>query len=144
MENNSSAQPSDYSKEAQDLINLDGLIKNYLSRLQELRDQLRESREQLEDMLINDLTYHEQTEKAKEAGKSKNQTKSQLLKQPLALELAEKLKSSREEVKDIQQSLSDYLLQYQRLTGANEFEDKDGNVREIKYTVKLVKKSLGR
>ena len=39
------------------------------------------------------------------------------------------------------EGLSDYLREYQRLSGSNEIEGEDGELREIVYTAKLVKKS---
>ena len=48
------------------------------------------------------------------------------------------MKSEQSELKT---GLSDYLREYQRLSGSNEIEGEDGEVREIVYVAKLVKKS---
>jgi len=44
-------------------------------------------------------------------------------------------------LKDLQNALSDYLREYQRLSGSNEIEGDDGEVREIVYVAKLVKRT---
>ena len=95
----------------------------------------------LEDMFLNDSTYQQHSEKAKEAAKLKNKTKGELMKRTDIAQLAEKVKEVKSQVKDMKEALSDYLQQYKELSGASEIEGDDGQVREIVSTVKLVKKS---
>jgi hypothetical protein len=46
----------------------------------------------------------------------------------------------KEELKDLQLTLSDCLARYQTMSGANQIEDDDGEIREIVKILKLVKK----
>lgn len=133
----------DKSDEALSLINLDGLIKNYISRLAKSREESKKLNEMLEDILSNDPIYREHNEKANEANKLKLTTKQQLLKQPQAADLNEKIKAIKAEVKEAATSLSAYLQEYQKVSGANEIEDNEGELREIVSTSRLVKKSRG-
>jgi hypothetical protein len=43
--------------------------------------------------------------------------------------------------KELDTALSDYLREYMRMSGTNEIETEDGDVREIVYVAKLIKKA---
>src|SRR3954469_5642406 len=73
------------------LLNLESLIKNHVASVDKLTSEARELKEMLEDIFNNDPTYKEHSDKAKEATKVKQGTKAQILKQPQAHELDEKI-----------------------------------------------------
>lgn len=123
------------------LINMESMIKTHMSSLDKLQEEMKKHKEMLDDIFKNDPTYQEHSEKAKEAAKIKQNTKAQILKQPQAAELNEKVKSFKSQIKETQDALSDYLQEYARMAGVNEIEGEDGEVREIVYTAKLIKKS---
>ena len=123
------------------LLNLDDMIKSHLSSIDRMSDELKKQNDMLNAIFENDPTYQEHTKAAKEAARVKSATKQQILKQPQAADLNLKVKNMRSEMKQLQEALSDYLKEYQRLSGANEIEGDDGEVREIVYTAKLIKKS---
>ena len=133
--------PVEISSQAETLVTITGLIQNYISSIDRLKKEISENRQMLEDSFMNDTTYKEKEEKAKEANKDKNVFKQQILKQPTLMALSEKIKDLRSSMKDSKQQLSDYLQEYQKLTGANEIEDAQGNLSEIRYTARLVKPS---
>ena len=54
--------------------------------------------------------------------------------------IGEKAKDLSIEIKEANLGLSEYLREYQRMTGQSEIEGDDGEVREIVYTAKLIKK----
>src|SRR5260221_57832 len=95
----------------------------------------------LEDAFISDPVYQEHMKAAKEAIKVKSATKAQISTQPQNMMLSSKIKNMSSELKDKQYALSDYLLEYQRMTGVNEIEGEDGEVREIVNTAKVIKKA---
>lgn len=123
------------------LLNMEGLIKSHISSIDRMSEELEKYQDMLNDILENDSTYKEHSEQAKEAAKIKSATKQQILKQPQAADLSEKIKHLRSEIKESKASLSDYLGEYQKMSGLNEIEGDDGEVREIIYVAKLVKKS---
>jgi hypothetical protein len=45
------------------------------------------------------------------------------------------------ELKEAQEALSSYLADFQRLTGVSEIEGEDGELRQIVYVAKLVRKT---
>ena len=126
---------------SQVIINMEGLIKNHISSIDRLQEELKKHKEMLDDIFKNDPTYQEHLEKAKEASKIKQNTKKEILTRPQAKELDDKIKSLTSQIKENQDSLSDYLQEYSRLAGVNEIEGEDGEVREIVYVAKLVRKS---
>lgn len=131
--------PSGDSDQVDVLFSLEEMIKNHIASLDSLRDELKKQREMFEDVFINDETFRTNSEKAKEANKAKNTTRQQILAQPAVAAISSKVKSIRSDIKERQGALSDYLQEYQRLTGATEIEGKDGQVREIVNSAKVVK-----
>lgn len=133
---------SNNSNQASVLMNLERLIKSHIASIDKLTQDLAEYRQMLEDIFNNDSTYKDHLEKAKEATKIKTSTKQQILKQPQPANLANKIKSMGSELKELKNALSDYLKEFQRMSGLNEIEGEDGEIREIVYTAKLIKKSF--
>jgi len=123
------------------LLSLEEMIKNNIESLDKLRVELKSLREMFEDAFSNNPTYREHNEKVKEANKIKSQTRQQITKQPAVMQMANKIKSMRSEIKERQSALSDYLKEYQRMTGATEIEGRDGKIREIINDAKLVLRS---
>jgi len=126
---------------AEVLINMESMIKSTITGLDTGKTELKKMKEMLTDTFANDPTYQEHEKLAKEANKIKSKTKSELLKQPAATDLNKKIKELAVELKESQDGLSEYLREYQRLSGSNEIEGDDGEVREIVFTAKLVKRS---
>jgi hypothetical protein len=123
------------------LLSLEEMIKNNIASIDKLTAELREKKHMFSDVFQNDTTYKEQEEKVKEANVVKMQTRQQILKQPAIIQLAEKIKSMSADMKERRAALSDYLLEYQRLTQATTIEDLEGNVREIINDAKVVLRS---
>lgn len=123
------------------LLSLEDMIKKYITKLDQLKIEVKKQREMYDDSFLNNPTFIENTEKAKAAAKDLLVTKKNIASQPSVVQIALKMKSMREELKEIAQSLSDYLQEYQRLTGANEIEGEDGKIRDIVNSAKLVVRS---
>lgn len=126
---------------AQVLLDLEQLIKTNVANIDQGKVELKKQREMLTSALENDETYRLHDEEAKKAAKVKAGTKYQILQLPGNKALAEKVKSIAADIKEANTALSDYLREYQRLSGSNEIETEDGQIREIVYTAKLVKRS---
>ena len=76
-----------------------------------------------------------------EAAKAKMAKRKELVNTTNGRELNEKLKSMKSELKEARDALSDYLQNYQKKTGFNEYEGPDGELRQIVFSVKLVRKT---
>lgn len=129
----------DLDDKKNDLITVTNLIQSYIGNLDRASEELKAHKQMLLDSFANDPTYREHDEKVKEAVKVRTATKQQILKQPTLRELAAKIKEMAESVKGIKEALSGYLQDYAKMTGSREFEDAEGELREIVYTAKLVK-----
>lgn len=136
-----SVDPNNTVPSGDTLINLTGLIQNYIASIDRQKHTLTEHRQMLSDSFMNDETYKAEAEKVKAATKIRNQVKQQILKQPQLMALSAKIKDLNEELKASKEALSSYLQDYQKLTGANEIEDANGNLNEIVYTARLIKPS---
>jgi hypothetical protein len=123
------------------LSDLESLIKSHIRGLDTRRNDLKKVREMVNDALVNDSTYRDHEKAAKEAAKLKSATKSQILKMPANAQMVSKAQELSAEIKEMDDALSDYLREFQRISGSNEIETDDGQVREIVYTAKLIKKS---
>lgn len=142
IKDESVTEGSDSSKDQSAvLLSLVELIKTNISSIDKLNLELRKQREMFDDSFNNDPVFREHSEKVKEANKTKSATKQQIMKQPSVMQLSNQVKSLRAEIKERQSSLSDYLQEYQRLTGASEIENDNGDLLRIVNSSKLVKDS---
>jgi phenylalanyl-tRNA synthetase alpha subunit len=129
------------SQDATMILELETMIKNSMATTDRNKDELKKLKEMLESALGNDDTYKEASEKAKEAAKVKGKAKLNVLANPATRSINEKIKDLTQDIKELNTGLSEYLREYQRLSGASEIEGEDGDVREIIYIAKLIKKS---
>ena len=125
------------------LLELENLIKNHLVQIDTLRQEVRDHKEMLGNILANDPTYQKHQEAAQQAAKVKAATRAQLLKGAQAGQLADEIRTKTASGKELQTALSEYLGEYQRLSGLSEIEGPDGEMRKIVYIAKLVKSSSG-
>jgi hypothetical protein len=140
-EGTSSPSTNATSDQVDVLFSLEEMIKNNIASLDSLREELKKQREMFEDVFINDETFRTNTEKAKEANKAKNTTRQQIMSQPAVAAISSKVKGIRSDIKERQGALSDYLQEYQRMTGATEIEGKDGELRDIINNSKVIKQA---
>ncbi len=123
------------------LSSIESLIKQHVSSIAANKAELKKLREMIASALTNDPTYKLHEEEAKKAAKVKAATKSELMKAPANKVLVDKANELTTEIKEADAALSEYLREFARLTGTTEFETDDGEVREIVFVAKLVKRS---
>lgn len=123
------------------LVRIEEMIKTHISQIDSLQEEITKRRDMVNDIFTNEETFQEHDKVAKEAARIRNNTKKEIMKRPDVSELTTKLKDLKLEQKELRGGLSDYLREYQRLSGSNEIEGDDGEVREIVYSAKLVRKS---
>ncbi len=128
------------SDKAQTVMHLENLIKNNNAQIEKMSAELTEARQMLKDAFENDTTYREHADAAKDANKVKAATKAQILKQPAVAQIATNVKVLTSELKELKEALSQYLDEFNKLSGITEIEGVDGELMEIVYVAKLVKK----
>lgn len=129
------------SSDVMSLLEIQDAINSRLKKLENLKEDIKPHKEMLDSIFANDEDYTEKNEIAKKASKNKSEAKHRILRQPQAAELSQKIEDIKLEAKDVTEALSYYLREYQRMTGANEFESEDGELRQIVYVAKLVRKT---
>ena len=122
------------------LVRIEEMIKTHISQIDKLTEDVTKYKDMIDDIFTNDKTFQEHDKIAKEAAKVRSKTKSEIMKRVDVANLSNKLKTLKSEKKELQEGLSDYLREYQRLSGSNEIEGEDGQIREIVFVAKLVRK----
>jgi predicted RNase H-like nuclease (RuvC/YqgF family) len=129
------------SDQANTIMNLENMIKTNNAQINKLSIELAEARDVLKDAFEGDTTYREHAEVAKEANKVKSATKAQIMKKPDVAQIATQVKVLTSELKELKVAFSDYLKEFNRLSGLTEIDD-NGELLEIVYVAKLVKKRV--
>lgn len=140
-ENSSSASETDATSDATVLLSLEELVKNNLSSIDTLTEELKQRKQVFVDGFENNPTYREVEDKVKEVNKQKASLREQILNTPEMRGLAQKIKDMSAELREKKSSISEYLLEYQRLSGSNEIEDLNGEMRDIVNSAKAIKRS---
>lgn len=140
--NDSQISQTENNSAVAEMTSIEGMIRRNFAQIERLREQMKAQKEMVDSVLDNDPTYKEHEAAAKEATRVKTTTKQQLLRQPQNSHIVEKIKDIQAEKKEAQDALSNYLADYQKSTGLNEFEGEDGEVRQIVFVAKLVKRSM--
>jgi len=135
-----SDKPEGSEGETGEIMNLENMIRTNNSQIAKLSEELSEARQMLKDAFEGDTTYREHADAAKDANKIKNATRAQILKKPDVAQIATNVKVLTSELKELKEALSDYLREFNRLSGIFEIEGDDGELFEIVYVAKLVKK----
>lgn len=116
-------------------------VKNIVARkavqADELKEKLKEYNESLKNVLVNDAELAEAEDKAKEAKVAVVKRKKSLNDSPEVKNLKLKQAEVKEELKDVEDSLSNQLLQLYQITGVKEFETAAGEVREFNIKAKI-------
>jgi seryl-tRNA synthetase len=123
------------------VLDLTTLINDYDKTMGELKNQLKEQKSMIKDAFENDQEYHEIAEKVKELNRQKNAIKQRILKTPAVETVMAKVKDLQADLRDMEDKMSGYLQEYQRVSGTNVIEGVDGELRQIVPVYRLVKKS---
>lgn len=124
------------------VIELTAIINRYAADIDKVKGSLKEKSAMFKDAFEGDAKYHEQDMKVKDLNKLKNAEKQRILKTPAMEALTAQVNDLKMEVKDMQDLLSGYLEQYQKVSGTNVIETEEGEIREIVPMFKLVKRKL--
>ncbi|MDO8497704.1 MAG: hypothetical protein Q7S61_04125 [bacterium] len=124
------------------VLEIENIINGYIADLEKLKGDMKVQRDMFNDAFNNDAEYAEQQKKVKEATRIKSGIKQRILKQPAVALVADKLKSMKEEMADVEDAMSSYLEKYRAIANTNQIMGTDGEMREIVYVAKLVKKKV--
>jgi hypothetical protein len=122
------------------LLNLESLINGYIVDTEKIQEQMKTQKDMFNDAFNNDAEYSQIMQKVKEINRIKSAAKQRIMKLPNVVEVNNKIREYKEELKDIQEGLSSYLQQYKELSGSNQITRDNGEVVEIVSVTKLVKR----
>ena len=132
--------PSISKDNIEEIMNLETMIKGYMSDLEKYQEDLRDQASMLKDSFEQDAEYTVAQEKVLEATRKRKEVKDRIIADPAIAALESKVADLRAEVKEIKTALSDYLERFFQESGLRQITGNDGEIREMVTTVRLVKK----
>ena len=121
------------------IMQIENMINTQIAEIDKTRDDVKMLKSSFDDAFKNDAKYREFDEKVKEVAKLKKTYVDAMKKDPSIQKAEQDFINRRDELKDLQLGLSDYLKEYNRVSGMSQFETQDGQVLKIVQTFKLVK-----
>jgi hypothetical protein len=114
------------------------MINKRLQIIDDLTTELNQIKSNYEETLENDPVYQEvEEEKEKVRNSTKEKTEKILLNSSYKA-MADQLREKRQEIKEQKEVLAQELLDFYRESGQMEIEDPQGNVKRMKFSVRLV------
>lgn len=123
-------------------LELESMIHRYLDEVEKLKDQMKTQKEMLNQTVENDAAFSQEDSKVKEAKKVVSALRQKIMKQPAVVDSVERIKSLKEDLSDVQETISALAQQYEEVAKTNQIVKDDGEVLEIvrKYSVRKKRK----
>jgi methyl-accepting chemotaxis protein len=122
---------------ADTLLSLQNLIERNANELDRLNGDLKEMRQSLKNIFDNDPALSEATEQAQKATTEIKERKQQIDNNPEVRQLKLKMVDLKEEMKEIEETLNNHLINLFQMTGSNSFDTSDGDQREFVLRAKV-------
>ena len=123
------------------ILEIESIVNRFLGDQDKLRQTIKAQKEMYNASFENDAQFSEKNEDMKKLKKEVTAIKQRIVKQPEVVVVNNRINELKEEIKDMQEALTGYLQQYQKVSGTNQFMTEDGEVIEIVNLIKLVRKS---
>lgn len=127
---------------AQTLSSLQNLIEAKATKLMNHKNEMKQKREMIKSVFENDPQLHETKEKKDEVYKAFRERKKIVREKPEVKELKSELKMMSQAQKEIEESLSNHLINYHQLTNSTSFDTSDGDQWEFKIKAKVKNKKV--
>jgi len=114
------------------------VIQKRLKILDDITAELTRLKGDLEDALMDNPEYGKMLESDEENKKSRKEKKDRIMSTALVKGYQEEIKEKMQELKENRELLAQELVDYYRESGTLEITDADGNVKHMKFSVKLV------
>lgn len=124
--------------DAESFSALKGLIQRLSVQLDEVKEKQKELKQRLKNIFDNDSQLNDFEEQAKNAAQAFKKRKQELSDSPEGKEVRGKIKEFGEEIRDIEESLTNSLLSYYQMTGIQSFDTETGEEREFKLKARLL------
>jgi hypothetical protein len=114
-------------------------IQKRMQKINEYKDEIKKTKEMIDNILENSDIYKEAVKKAKETANQKKQAKETILEQPENDKLVWKIKENQEEIKIQKEILVQELIEYYQKTKSNEIKDLNGEIVKFQMSVNFKK-----
>lgn len=125
------------NKVAETLNTLQNLIERHALDLEEIRKQMKEKRESLRSFFENDTTLAEAEAEAQAFTTKVKERKSQLQSDPQVTSLKIQIGELREQQKELEETLSNHLVNYHSMTNSKSFDTSDGDQWDFSIKAKI-------
>ncbi|MCL5411232.1 MAG: hypothetical protein M1150_00600 [Patescibacteria group bacterium] len=116
-------------------------IQEKISSIEQTRQEIKVLNNMLKDALDNDTSYQALEDEAEAFVAKRKQAKETVMNQPQIQELQMQIKDQKEKLKELQEILSHYLLEYYNETKSIEISDHEGKTRKLVINAKLGSKN---
>lgn len=122
------------NKLAETLQSLQNLVERHANQLLEITDEMKQKRESLRDVFDNDSKLGEAKAVVEVQSDKVKERKSELQSDPQITSLKVQLSELREQKKELEETLSNHLINYHSLTNSKSIDTSDGDQWE--FTIK--------
>jgi Mg2+ and Co2+ transporter CorA len=121
---------------------VDFLVKQMISQIDQMKDQLKEHRQMLKDAFITNVQHKDLADQIKDLTKKKKEMSQAIGNQESVKQTKEEIRTLAEDLKTVEKKLSQYLQQYVETFNSRTIEDANGNLKEIVTLYKLVSRAV--
>lgn len=125
---------------AKTLHALENMIESKANKLMQIKQEAREKREMISNVFDNDAQLVEAEEQKQEVQTQLKQRKTDLNETVQVRQLKDDLREVKQEQKDLEESLSNHLINYHQLTNSTSFDTSDGDQWEFDIKAKVKSK----
>jgi len=114
------------------------MIAKRMQIIDDLQTDLRKVKSLYEESLENDAQYHQIQEDVIKVQETAKEKRVAILENSTYKAMRDQMKELRQNIKENKEALSQDLVDYYKESGVTEIEDSDGNIKHMKFSVKLV------
>lgn len=122
---------------AETLANLQAIIERSANQLVDVETKLKEKRQMLKNIFDNDEKLAEAENKAANVSKELKERKTEISNNSQAVSLKLQIAEVNQEKKEIEEALSNHLVNYHQLTGSTSFDTADGDQWDFSIRAKV-------
>jgi len=124
------------------ITTLSSLIEKHARELIRLKGEIKQRRESLKSVFENDSQYQEAKEEVDKHSETLKERKAQIVNDPQAISLKTDIAELNQEKKEIEETLSNHLINYHGLTNSTSFDTSDGDQWDFKIKASIKPKQL--
>jgi len=132
---------NDSSAAVDTAVQVDFLVKQMISQIDQMRMQLKEHRQMLKDAFGTNVQHKELNDQIKDLNRKKKEMSTAISNQGSVKQTREEIRTLSEDLKTVEKKLSQYLQQYVETFNSRTIEDAEGRLKEIVTLYKLVSRA---